>query len=113
MVDKILGHKGDCLILDDPHCNITDKERAECKANAEHWFKEELPKRINKGGPIMIIQSRVHNQDKSGLVFAENVDYEHLKLPLEDQDLLEVIDKFKSKVENSLAIPSALLGKKD
>jgi len=58
--------KSKCIIIDDVHYQMTSEERAKSKANAKRWFKDVLPKRISKDTPIMVIFSRLHNQDKRG-----------------------------------------------
>jgi predicted phage terminase large subunit-like protein len=78
------GERGDRVIIDDPH-NVKEGESELKRLATLLWFTEVMPTRVNdpeKSAMIMIMQ-RVHNQDLSGYIIAEELGYEHLMLPME------------------------------
>lgn len=80
----LTGHRGDRLILDDPHA-VRDMESDVIREDALRWFSETLPTRLNQPAKsaIIVIMQRVHERDVSGLILAKELDYEHLCLPME------------------------------
>lgn len=78
------GERGDRVIIDDPH-NVKDGESLAKREATLLWFTETLPTRVNdpKHTPIVVIMQRVHDQDVSGLILAQELGYEHLMLPME------------------------------
>lgn len=77
------GHRGDFLIIDDPH-NVREAESEKVREATLQFFTEVLPSRINnKNSAIVVIMQRVHENDVSGLVIAEKLGYDHLCLPME------------------------------
>lgn len=78
------GERGDRVIVDDPH-NVRDGESFTKRQSTLLWFTETLPTRVNdpKTTPIVVIMQRVHDQDVSGLILAQELGYEHLMLPME------------------------------
>lgn len=80
----LTGHRGDRIILDDPHA-VRDVESDAVREDALRWFSETLPTRLNKLGKsaIIVIMQRVHERDVSGLILAKELGYEHLMLPME------------------------------
>lgn len=80
----LTGHRGDRIILDDPHA-VRDVESEAIREDALRWFSETLPTRLNNQATsaIIVIMQRVHERDVSGLILAEELNYEHLCLPME------------------------------
>lgn len=78
------GERGDRVIVDDPH-NVKDGESSAKRDSTLQWFAETLPTRVNDPNftPIVVIMQRVHDQDVSGLILAQELGYEHLMLPME------------------------------
>lgn len=83
-VKSMTGKRGDVVIWDDPQ----SPEKAHSDVDREttiRVFKETLPTRLNnpdKSG-IVIIQQRLHREDVSGHILANDYGYEHLCLPME------------------------------
>lgn len=80
----LTGHRGDRIILDDPHA-VRDMDSEAKREDALRWFAETLPTRLNdqsKSATVVIMQ-RVHERDVSGLILKEDLGYEHLCLPME------------------------------
>ena len=87
------GERGDRLVIDDPH-NVKEAESEKVRESTLQWFTEVLPTRFNDANSaIVIIMQRVHERDVSGLILAEELDYEYLCLPME----YDLDHPFKSK----------------
>jgi len=81
----LTGHRGDRVVIDDPHSVKTAESEAE-RNESLRWFGETVPTRFNKQAEsaIVIIMQRLHEQDISGRVIREMAeDYTHLVLPME------------------------------
>jgi predicted phage terminase large subunit-like protein len=82
---SVMGERGDRILLDDPNdTRLTIHSIAELEA-ALQWFTEVLPTRINDAGKsaTIIIMQRVHERDISGHILSNELQYEHLCLPME------------------------------
>jgi predicted phage terminase large subunit-like protein len=77
------GERGDRLLLDDPH-NVKDGESETIRKETVRWFRESLSSRVNDPmkSAFIIIMQRVHEDDVSGTIISENLDYDHLCLPV-------------------------------
>ena len=81
----LTGHRGDRIIIDDPHSVKTAESEAE-REESLRWFSETVPTRLNKQAEsaIVVIMQRLHERDISGLIIRElGEDYVHLCLPME------------------------------
>lgn len=78
------GERGDRFIIDDPH-NVKDGESDIKRGNTLLWMSETVPTRINDPllSAIIVIMQRVHEQDVSGFILAQELGYTHLCLPME------------------------------
>lgn len=78
------GERGDRFIIDDPH-NVKEAESDVVRNAALMWFTEVVPTRVNDPdkSAILVIMQRVHEQDISGHIVAEELGYDHLCLPME------------------------------
>lgn len=77
------GERGDRFIVDDPH-NVKDAESDLKRNGALQWFSEVVPTRVNEeSSAIIVIMQRVHEDDVSGQIIANDLGYEHLMLPME------------------------------
>lgn len=78
------GERGDRVIVDDPH-NVKDGESDAYREEAVLWFTETLPTRMNdpEKSAIVVIMQRVHENDVSGHIIANDLGYTHLCLPME------------------------------
>lgn len=92
----VVGERGDRFIIDDPH-NIKEAESDVVRNETLRWFTEIVPTRINDAvqSAIMMIMQRVHDQDCSGLVLAEELGWDILCLPMEYEPDHPVISKTK------------------
>jgi len=80
----VVGERGDRFIIDDPH-NIKESESDIVRNETLRWLTEIVPTRINEPmlSAILMIMQRVHDQDCSGLVLAEELGWDVLCLPME------------------------------
>jgi hypothetical protein len=78
----LLGEGADVIILDDPQDPQVVNSEAE-RASAVAFFKNKLQTRLNdpQKGAIVIIMQRLHENDLTGHILTEKLDYEHLCLP--------------------------------
>lgn len=81
---SLTGGRGDRVIIDDPHSTEQAESDAERKT-ALRIFRESLPSRVNdiQRSAIVIIMQRLHEEDVSGEILANELGYEHLCLPME------------------------------
>lgn len=81
---KTTGFRANRLILDDPH-NVKDGESEVKRRGAVRWFRESLSTRMNnmEVDTVVVIMQRVHENDVSGEILANNMGYEHLMIPME------------------------------
>ena len=81
------GERGDRFIIDDPH-NIKETESKAKRDGALQWFTEVVPTRVTdaRTSAMVVIMQRVHEEDISGLILAEDLGYTHLCLPMEYEE---------------------------
>lgn len=80
---RVLGERGDRLILDDPN-NIVRMEGLAEIDKVIQFLTEILPTRINDPltSAIVVIMQRLHERDASGHIISAELGYEHLMLPM-------------------------------
>lgn len=80
---NVTGKRGDRVICDD----LLSAENANSEAHREgvnRWYRESLPTRLNKPSEsaIVNIMQRLHERDVSGLIMAEEMNYETVIIPM-------------------------------
>lgn len=83
-VASMTGRRGDCIVWDDP----LSPEKAHSDAAREtaiRIFRETLPTRLNNPttSAIVIVMQRLHENDPSGYILANDLGYDHLMIPME------------------------------
>jgi predicted phage terminase large subunit-like protein len=80
---NITGRRGDRVIVDDPISVANANSQAE-REKVNTWARESLPSRLNNpdSSAIVIVMQRVHENDMSGLLLADDFGFEHLCLPM-------------------------------
>lgn len=83
-VASMTGKRGDRVVWDDPHsveAALSDAHRE----TALRVFQETLPTRLNSPdrSAIVIVMQRLHEDDVSGYILANELGYDHLCLPME------------------------------
>lgn len=83
-VGSMTGKRGDRVIWDDPHSAESALSDAH-RETALRVFQETLPTRLNnpERSAIIIVMQRLHEDDVSGHILANDLGYEHLCLPME------------------------------
>lgn len=78
------GHRGDRATLDDPH-NVIKMESEIERQKTTMWFRESMSNRLNdmEKSAIIIIMQRLHEDDVSGVILANEFKYCHLMIPME------------------------------
>lgn len=82
--NSMTGSRGDRVLLDDPLSVAQAKSPVE-RQTANDTFHEALPTRLNNpdSSAIIVIMQRLHEDDPSGVILANDHGYEHLMLPME------------------------------
>jgi predicted phage terminase large subunit-like protein len=77
------GERGDRVILDDPH-NVKESESDVVREETVRWFHEAMHSRLNdiEKSAIVIIMQRVHENDVSGEILSDEMNYVHLMVPM-------------------------------
>ena len=78
----LTGEGGDVIILDDPQNPQMANSETEREASV-NFFRNTLQTRLNdpKKGAIIIIMQRLHENDLTGYILSERLNYGHLCLP--------------------------------
>lgn len=71
-----------CIIIDDPH-QVAEGESDLIRGGVLTWYSEALSTRLNnfKTGAIVVIMQRVHEEDLTGHILANETGWEHLMIP--------------------------------
>ena len=95
----LTGEGSDIIILDDPHNPKKAESDAE-RQQALDFFQMTLPSRLNdkKNGVIIVIMQRLHEEDISGHILANDLGYEHLNLPAIAEKKQTVIFPITNKI---------------
>lgn len=78
------GERGTRILLDDPH-NVKESESEIIRTETVRWFRESMSNRLNnlEKDAIVVIMQRVHDADVSGSILSDDLDYCHLRIPME------------------------------
>lgn len=78
------GEGGSRLILDDPHAAL-EAQSDTIREGVLDWFSSTISTRLNnpKTDAIVLVMQRLHDQDLTGFLLSQKLDYEHLCLPME------------------------------
>lgn len=79
----LTGEGGDIIVIDDPH-NVREAESSAVRQSVLDWWDQAMQSRLNdpKTGAFIIIMQRVHENDLTGHILAnEYDDWDHLCLP--------------------------------
>lgn len=79
----LIGGKGDTVILDDPHSNVTAESPTQ-RNDEVTLFRESVTYRLNDQvrGSIIVVMQRLHQDDISGVIIRDMPQYVHLMLPM-------------------------------
>lgn len=77
------GLRADIVVIDDPHSVNQGNSDADM-ARTLLWFRETLPTRVNslEHSATIVIMQRISERDVSGEILSNNLDYEHVMIPM-------------------------------
>ncbi len=83
----VMGERADRVIIDDPN-NTKSSESEPIQDSILQWFTEVVPTRVNDPlkSTIIVIMQRTHERDVSGHILANELDSEHLMIPMEFEE---------------------------
>ena len=80
----LTGEGGDIIVIDDPH-NVREAESSTVREGVLEWWDQAMQTRLNdpKTGAFILIMQRVHEQDLTGHILANDLEgeWDHLCLP--------------------------------
>ena len=78
------GARATRLLIDDPN-SVKEAESDLIRDETNRWFLEVMPSRLSDAatGTITVIQQRTHDDDVSGTIFKNELNYETLCIPME------------------------------
>ncbi len=80
----LTGSRGDRVLIDDP-LSVDNANSDTERESVNSTFRESVPTRLNNPdrSAIVVVMQRLHENDVSGLILANDFGYEHLMLPME------------------------------
>ena len=83
-ITSMTGNRADRVILDDPH-TVEAALSEVSRETALRVFTETVPTRLNspEHSAIIVVMQRLHEDDVSGYIIANKLEYTHLMLPME------------------------------
>lgn len=87
----LTGRGADFLLIDDPHKSRAEAESKVTRDAVFDWFRSTAYTRLEKGGAVVIIMTRWHEDDLVGRVLQDAEPWEVLSLPA----LAEVEDEYR------------------
>jgi predicted phage terminase large subunit-like protein len=80
----LTGSRGDRVLIDDP-LSVDNANSDTQREAVNDTFRESVPTRLNNpdGSAIIVVMQRLHENDVSGLILANDFGYDHLMLPME------------------------------
>jgi predicted phage terminase large subunit-like protein len=68
---SLTGFGAHLLIIDDPHKDWEEAQSVKMRERVKNWYRSVARTRLQKGGAIIVIQTRWHEDDLSGWLLAE------------------------------------------
>lgn len=66
-----MGRGADVLMIDDPFASMADAQSAKTRKDVWDWYTGTAYNRLEAGGAIVLINHRMHEDDLSGRIFAQ------------------------------------------
>lgn len=92
---SLTGFGAHLLIIDDPHKDWEETQSVKMRERVKNWYRSVARTRLQKGGAIIVIQTRWHEDDLSGWLLAEMAagtgekwDILHIPCEAEENDIL-------------------------
>ena len=68
---SVLGRGGDCILIDDPYASMQEAMSELVRKNVWDWYSGTAYNRLMPGGKIVLINHRMHEDDLSGMLLAQ------------------------------------------
>jgi predicted phage terminase large subunit-like protein len=68
---SVLGRGGDVVLIDDPYASMQDAMSELTRKNVWDWYSGTIYNRLQPGGAIVVINHRMHEDDLSGRLLAQ------------------------------------------
>ena len=68
------GRPADLIIIDDPYKNMEEADSPTYRAKVSEWFNAVVTTRLAPGAPIILVQTRWHEDDLAGMLLARDAD---------------------------------------
>lgn len=100
------GERGDRVLLDDPH-NVKEGESDTVRLETVRWFREAMSNRLNDmvRSAIVVIMQRVHEDDVSGAILADELGYVHLCIPMDFEPDRRCVTRVRPRGNDPHAVP--------
>ena len=87
---SVLGRGGDVILIDDPYSTMEDALSEVTRKNVWEWYTGTAYNRLMPGGSIVVINHRMHEDDLSGMLLAQQAAggdrWEVVELPAISED---------------------------
>lgn len=70
---SVLGRGADAILIDDPYASMEDAMSEVTRKNVWEWYTGTAYNRLMPGGSIVVINHRMHEDDLSGMLLAQQV----------------------------------------
>ena len=77
----VTGRRADLVIIDDPIKSHVEADAAAAREHLWRWYQTELLTRLRKGGRIVLVMTRWHQDDLAGRLLATDASWHILRLP--------------------------------
>jgi predicted phage terminase large subunit-like protein len=67
----LTGRPGDVVVIDDPHAGEKEARSETYRENAKDWYRTTVSTRLAPGAPVLLVQTRWHEDDLAGWLLAE------------------------------------------
>lgn len=87
---SLLGRGGHCLLIDDPYASMEDAQSETVRKRVWEWYTGTAYNRLMPGGSIVLINHRMHEDDLTGMLLAQQAaggdDWDVVELPAISDD---------------------------
>jgi len=80
MMQSVIGHGADCILVDDPHRNRAEAESEIQRDKAWDTYTSTVESRLEPGGSVVIMMQRWHEDDLAGRALATG-EFTHINIP--------------------------------
>lgn len=111
ILSGITGNRAEMVVIDDPHSSREDAESPTMREKVWNEYQDSIRTRLVPGGSMIIVQTRWHEDDLSGMILPREWDGESGVFQGTDGLQWEVVC-LRSKIENERQAETDPLGRK-